>query len=409
MNEESVGEQSLAVDIESKLADLIDDPSFHDLHNRMDKFNLFEAIGGVRAELRHSNFLGFLLSPARPHGLGSQILLGFLRGVIEKIHPHSRPVKTLELIVGDMDSAIVHRERANIDILIEIDDLKLVVLIENKIGANAGPGQLLHYRNLVAGMYRENTRFICIYLTPTGKASKEDGYVEFSYSELAQLIERNINTSSGTQAPSMSLILNHYVDMLRRNVVADEQLQEIARKLYDRHKEAIDFIIDNRPDDSVLAVLRPIIQLDSTLQQDRHGANILRFIPQEWDIPDLKRCDPEDWTRTGRNLLFEVKTAATGVYRNRVVVALVMGPSDQEFRKRLYNMALDTPGLFKRAVKPMGAKYASVYLRELLSTKAANEMDFDQMAETVQKNWADFVNSDLKLLTAAVLENISVR
>ena len=35
----------------------------------LDRFNILEALGVVRQELRHSDFLRFLLDPRNPHGL----------------------------------------------------------------------------------------------------------------------------------------------------------------------------------------------------------------------------------------------------------------------------------------------------------------------------------------------------
>ena len=67
------------MDLESKLSDLIDDRDFQRIDRRFGAFNLFEAIGAVRGELRHSNFLAFLLSPTRPHGLGTAAPFEFWR------------------------------------------------------------------------------------------------------------------------------------------------------------------------------------------------------------------------------------------------------------------------------------------------------------------------------------------
>jgi hypothetical protein len=63
------------VELEQRLGALFDDPDFDSIHRRMLLFNVFEAVGAVRAELRHSNFLAYLLSPSRPHGLGSRPLI----------------------------------------------------------------------------------------------------------------------------------------------------------------------------------------------------------------------------------------------------------------------------------------------------------------------------------------------
>lgn len=68
--------------LETCLNDLVDDADFHDLDERLGRFNLFEAMGGVRAELRHSNFLAFLFSPSRAHGLGALVLEKTVRAIL---------------------------------------------------------------------------------------------------------------------------------------------------------------------------------------------------------------------------------------------------------------------------------------------------------------------------------------
>jgi len=52
------------------------------LETALAQFNLFEALGAVRQELRHSDFLGFLLNPAANHGLGDAFLKIFLKRVL---------------------------------------------------------------------------------------------------------------------------------------------------------------------------------------------------------------------------------------------------------------------------------------------------------------------------------------
>jgi len=42
---------------------VVDNPDFDRLKALLGQFNIFEAIGVVRRELRHSDFLAFLLNP----------------------------------------------------------------------------------------------------------------------------------------------------------------------------------------------------------------------------------------------------------------------------------------------------------------------------------------------------------
>ena|ERR1044072_5899591 len=95
-----------ASDVEARLADLFDDPDFNTIHTQLSPFNLFEAVGAIRAELRHSNFLAYLLSPNRPHGMGARPLIAVLRAILARVPPQARPISMLELIAGQLDDAI---------------------------------------------------------------------------------------------------------------------------------------------------------------------------------------------------------------------------------------------------------------------------------------------------------------
>jgi hypothetical protein len=125
--------------MDDKLSALLDDEAFWEIQKRMSRFNLFEAVGAVHGELRHSNFLAYLLSPSRPHGLGSRPLQLLLRQILEGMLPGVRPLSTLELLVGDLDDAVVHRERDSIDLLIEITptDVLRAKRRESKVPAEA--------------------------------------------------------------------------------------------------------------------------------------------------------------------------------------------------------------------------------------------------------------------------------
>lgn len=393
----------MTTDIEQKLADLVDDVDFQAIDQRMGRFNLFEAMGAVRGELRHSNFLAFLLSPSRNHGLGSEPLLRFLRLALGALDPAHRPIRSLELLVGDLDGAVIHREWNNIDLFIEIKQLRLVVLVENKVGSKAGEGQLARYRGIVESRFPSD-RHLFVFLTPDGHAPDEDVYVAMNYADLARMIEalaqeRNADTETG-------LILRHYIEMLRRHIVPDQELQDLARLLYERHKEAFDYILKYRPEGGGhFQVAKSLVEGDASLVMDRVGTSSLGFVPAEWcSMPDLNACSPTLWTRTGRSAVFEVKTYTSEAYAYRVSIALIVGPAPEGIRERLYKGARDRPDLFKGLVKPMGAKFATIYGRDLLSHAAGKLMDEEQRAAVIQETWKTFQEEDLPALTKAVLE-----
>lgn len=392
-------------DVEEGLGDLVDDPAFQRIVRHRSRFNLFEAVGAIRGELRHSNFLGFLLSPARNHGLGSLALARVLRAILARMPPEERPLTGLELIVGDLSGTVVDRELHNIDLLIEIRSLNLLVVIENKIDAKAGDGQLGRYKAIVERRYPQHRRLL-VFLTPAGTPPDEPGYVAFSYSDLAKVLEA-IVVEAGSET---ALVMTHYLEMLRRHIVPDENLRILARQLYERHREAFDFIADCKPEAAgMIDLVREAYEANApSLVRDNDTGSMLRFVPAEWaDVPALNTCPPQEWTKTGRTLLFEIKTYGHRNDAGRVNVALVVGPAEPHLRARLYEGARARPDVFVGLVKPMGAKFTTIFARDLLSGTAGKDLSMDERALVVNDSWSDFLGSSLPLLKSAVAEILS--
>ncbi|MFN3807737.1 PD-(D/E)XK nuclease family protein [Asticcacaulis sp.] len=369
----------------------------------MSPFNLFEAVGAIRGELRHSNFLAYLLSPSRPHGLGARPLAALIRSILSRMDVKDRPIMALELIAGDLDDAIVYRERDSIDILVELPSLKLVVAIENKVGSKAGDGQLKRYDERLKVSYPDHRRLM-VFLTPESTLPDHDGYVAYEYSDVVTTMESLISDELEPVPTETKLIIQHYVDMVRRHIVQDEQLRTLAVTLYERHKEAFEFIFDCRPEpNSVLTVVRGCVQSVQGLVVDSSGSNMFRFTVEAWD-EKLKviKGDPAKWSKTGRGLLFEVKT-----YPNtpgRLNVSLILGPGDPEMRQKVYAAAGTDTKLFKGLVKPMGAQWVTIFSRDLLTANQAKGMTFEQQEFNVRAAWSDFQGGQLGSLITAIIE-----
>ena len=84
----------------------------------------------------------------------------------------------------------------------------------------------------------------------------------------------------------------------------DEKLRAIAVTLYERHKEAFEFIFECRPEpNSLLSVVRSCVQGVQGLILDSSGNNVFRFVPVVWD-ENLRviKGDSAEWSRTGRGV-----------------------------------------------------------------------------------------------------------
>lgn len=234
----------------AKIEDLIlgsgaDD--FERIKSYSDVFCPFEAIGMVHQEIRHSNFLAYCLNPHKPHGFGDELLREFLYLVADEVE--TLPSK-LELSLMSLHNAEIRREWNHIDLLIHVpneDGQEIVVAIEQKIHAAEGLGQLKRYTEVVRDHFENTTHTALIFLPKDATApSESETWGQLSLQDVVSRFEIVANTRL-TSAKGTPL-LNQYIAMLRRHIMPDNTLTELARKLWNEHGEALDLLIEHRPD-----------------------------------------------------------------------------------------------------------------------------------------------------------------
>jgi hypothetical protein len=391
---------AIATDLEERLSALLDDKDFQNIDQRLHRFNIFEALDSIRGELRHSNFLAFILSPTRPHGLGSNILSRLLRKLIAKLPPDRRGVSVLEIALADLDTTLVEREHHNIDVLVEMPSIPLVMIIENKIFSAESKGQLIRYKDVVKQRFPAYHK-LYVFLTPDGATASDPEYLSLSYTELASIVEEQVEEPDSSLRDDARLVLSHYVEMLRRHIVDDTRLQSLARQLYERHREAFEFVFKSRPEpDDVLEPLQEIIEADPMFVLDRTSPRRVRFALSEWtNYKELNSCPSHKWTRTGRSLLFELQAHRSSP---RVNISLILGPADDSVRKYIFSEASNNPSLFIGLTKPLGRDTSTIFVQDFLSASAPTIVDEATKKEEIEVAWKKFATNDLLLLNTTI-------
>lgn len=208
------------------------------------KFNIFDILKISRAEIRHSNMLGWLLDPNENHGLGDAFLKGLLQRLVENDSDGRYDV--FGVLLMDMYTFSVYREWKNIDILLISDKEQTLIAIENKVGSREHSDQLNRYRKILEEEY-PNHQKIYVFLTPDGEdPSDVENWDIFTYSDVVDNLE---NMCSRTELqPDINLMIVNYIDVVRRDVMKDQQLIDVCNKIYNKHKKALDLIFENRID-----------------------------------------------------------------------------------------------------------------------------------------------------------------
>jgi hypothetical protein len=366
------------------------------LETKLAQFNLFEALGAVRQELRHSCFLAFLFDPRENHGLGDEFARRFLKRVAAE-HP-DLPVSAIDVDVWDLNELEVRREWRNVDILLLEHTKRLAVIIENKIDSQEGGDQLERYHKGISRSF-EGYRIVGIFLTPDGGNPSNDLYVPIGYEAVAETIEAIATRRASTVGVDVHTLLVHYVEMLRRHIVSDSPIAELCQEIYRKHRDALDLIYEHRPDQQVAIaeILKGLVEGEkSKLVLDHSSKSYVRFGLQRWDVPLL--LSGEGWTPSGRILLFEFNNSS-----NRLMLGLYIGPSaDINTRQRLFDVAKrgDTP--LRPDYKSLNQKWNIIYKKQFLSAKDYDEGTIEIVKERVRLRWAGFLENDLPKIEAII-------
>ena len=208
-------------------------------------------------------------------------------------------------------------------------------------------------------------RHLFVFLTPDGADLQHDSYIAISYLQISRIIEILVADLIDTQSSEIIVILRHYSELLRRHVVPDEALNELALRIYERHREALDFIFDSRPEPgSLLGVVRELMDKTPYLVLDKQVASIARFIPEAWNnLGALNTCPKDMWTKTGRNVLFEIKSFKTEAYdfSDRILLSLILGPSTSTIREHFFSQARSKPAIFVGSGSAIGKSWTTLF------------------------------------------------
>ena len=379
------------------LQNLVLDGDLERLEDLLAEFNLFDVLKIERREAQHSALLAWLLDPRGSHGLRDYFLRRFLSQVAAEAYERGiTDITPLDVDRWNLDNIEVVTERHNIDVLLIGEADEFVCLIENKIGAGEHSNQLARYFELVKREYEGLVPFP-IFLTPDGREpeSEDDAerYVPFDYGSVATLIERTLKTRGSTMSDSVAGLLEQYARTLRRHVLdSADNIDELALQIYNKHRTAIDLIINAMPALEATAwnvIHKAIEQYAPRFEVDSTSKNYHQFYTPEIDeIPHLN--EGSGWTASGRILLFQVN------YRQGRFV-LQIGPGPDKTRTQLYQLAQrddGVPGVDMRRARSLSQKWHTIYSKPLLTKGGAAIPDYEKGRKEVEQAIEEFYKND---------------
>ena len=372
---------------------VVDNPDLQELEARLAQFNIFEALGAVRAELRHSDFLAFLLSPNQSHGLGDSFARLFIQKAIALSENRSLPITPIDFDLWDLDEMLVVREWQNMDILLVDEAHRFYCVIENKITTGEHSGQLQRYRQDAEAHY-PGWKGLYIFLTPDQVEPSDPAYIPVDYNLINELLLYFIDRRASTMGPDVCTLLKHYSQMLRRHIVEQSELADLCRRIYRKHQRALDLIYEYRPDlqEKIRGLLETLIQENSAiLILDQSTKLRIRFAVKAWDSPLL--MEGKGWTSSGRILLFEF-----GNYTDRLGLYLIIGPGPVPQRQQLLDLAKAHHPPFVPAHAALRKSYNTILKRAILSPNSYEDAGMDELEPEIRKKWSQFLEHDLPAL-----------
>lgn len=232
-------------DLAALRAFLLDIDCLAPLNEWTGTFNLFDVLKIARTEICHSNMLSWLLTPYENHGLGDSILKVFIQYVVTNFYDENDP-SIFSTLLMDCHDFVIQREWRHIDILATSSEHKFLLAIENKIDSGEHDNQLNRYKEILDTNYPGH-KAMYIYLSPSGDESSDpDNWCSMGYQDVLNILEAE--RTKKKLLPEVELLVDNYIQTVRRNIVGDENLAKICADIYAKHQRALDLIYENRPD-----------------------------------------------------------------------------------------------------------------------------------------------------------------
>ena len=389
-------------EVKTKYSQLIKDINFDRLDLELKNPNIFQILKISNTEIRHSNFLSWLLDPSQSHKIGDIFLKRFLREVFSS--DKFEKIDQIDVEGMNLQNVKIYREWKNIDILIVLNET--VVCVENKILTKEHSNQLERYKKIIEENFPKMKK-IFVYLTPFGEISENEGdnYEPISYVFVVETLERILKVYNSSLNDLVKTYIKDYIIMIKRELMKTDESVELSKKIYQNHKELLDFIYENKPDlsDNFCKIVREEIKQRGWIEGS-YGKKYIRFYTEK--IKDLiyyNKTIKNGWNKN-ESFLFEfIVYPPSGNFTFKTIIS----PSDPEYdSKKLEKILSEVDG----SKKPIGkhwivhfsiiekVDYEEIYnLSDDKIRKIVNDF-FDKVSKTIIKVENKFLEHKTELL-----------
>lgn len=387
--------------------DLIED----ELSKWINPTNIFSILKLSRNEIRHSNFLSYLFDPKESHGYDDNFLKDFLKLCVTDETEEQPTISYFDVALSDYSDMFIYREKVNIDLLLVSEKNKLVICIENKIDASESAHQLKKYQDYIETTYK-GYNHLFVFLTPNGIEPSKEEWKIVSYLDILGIIERR--QSLKRIETKVDILINDYIDMLRRDILMDEELQKICQRIYTEHKDALDLIFENRPDNLSIMSELYIEALTELAKEGKvifdpsfSGKSLVRFESQELSkvFPKLPENISGGWNNH-KPYAFEINNKSEQS-SGRIKLAFT-GDVDPERREELEDFFRKQGS--KNLKNNWRWKSIGDWMIKLVTSKFIQDLTLEEESrEILVKRLKDSIEKTLKQIDTNVLEYVELK
>lgn len=359
---------------------LADNTELEELSAKLSKFNVFRALKIEQVEIRHSNVLAWLLDPDESHGLSETVLRRILSNILLLSEKSIDGVSPAQVELMNFSDIEVLREWRNIDVLVIDRTNHIVLFFENKIYSGESKGQLAKYLELVK---EEFAGFIIIpvFLTLTGQESCDgqvNDYICYSHVQLHAVLQKLYLQRKSQLADSVQLFIGHYLETLRKLTMQDQELTNLCKTIYRKHREAIDMIVQFGKSSIFQQVLEELLKKDDDYEILYSSSTYIWFLPKSW-----AKLIPENgvvWTHMTRpvSVIIWIEDWEDAFYSHFEICKM----DDPDLRLQLVKSLSDKG--FKLTSKAFNrdATYSRFYGS---SVKVSDKADYDKVSAALSK------------------------
>lgn len=256
--------------LDDKLVQNLQDNILKIKQTNKNRFNIFKVLKLDNSEIRHSNFLAWLLNPEETHNLGYKFIKEFFESYADIDWSKEEFI--------NVETEVLTNKNRRIDIL--ITGKNFLCVIENKYGSCEHDEQCKHYKNFIYSNenYKNipNKYFVFLDIEmPDEKILNEvlKDYYPITYRKIYSIL-KNIIKNQPDNKIEIEIIKQYTLILKEKYSMLDENIKKECRKIYDKHKEVYEALKEFERDfqTDMYNIMKSVVNEDNNLiNDDRNG------------------------------------------------------------------------------------------------------------------------------------------